>query len=187
MSAETPEVTLLLAAIERGDPKAPARLFPLIYEELHQRAGQMMARERKDHTLQRTALVHEAYLKLVGGSVSFESRRHFFHTAALAMRQILINHAEARGAQKRGGGLIRRELDDLDAGVDGNANLDAIALDEALKELVDHSPRQAEVVNLRFFCGLGDAEIAQMLNVSEKTVRRDWIAARVWLFDRMNR
>jgi len=184
------QVTLLLDLLQRGDASAAKQLLPLVYEELRARAGRLMSAERKDHTLQRTALVHEAYLRLVKPGVDFESRLHFFNAAALAMRRILLDHADAKRAEKRGGGAAEICLDDVDA-PDNDSNeepkLDVIALDEALRELETRSPRQHQVVMLRFFACLKDAEIAELLGVSEKTVRRDWATAKLWLHAEMNK
>jgi len=191
MSGSASQVTLLLDAIERGESRAADALFPMVYEELRQRAGQMLASERRHHTLQRTALVHEAYLRLVGSGASYQGRLHFFNAAALAMRHILLHHATKHRAAKRGGERARVELEDLgmavataeDAGLD---TLDWMVLDDAMKRLEVASPRQHQVVMLRFFSGRTEAEIAQMLQVSEPTVRRDWATARLWLFRAMN-
>jgi RNA polymerase sigma factor (TIGR02999 family) len=177
------EISVALEAVENGDVAAHDRLFPLIYEELRRRAAALMCEERRDHTLGRTALVHEAYLRLSKPGASYASRLHFFNIAALAMRRILIDHAEARGTVRRGGEWGKLELDearDVAAGI-----LDIVDLDEALSALAEASPRQAQVVNLRFFAGLTDGEIASLLQVSDKTVRRDWAAARIWLYDHM--
>ncbi len=184
MQVPSAEITLVLDALEEGDATAGKRLFPLIYDDLRRRAGQLMAAERRDHTLGQTALVHEAYLRLVRPGATFQSRLHFFNTAALAMRRILIDHAAARRTEKRGGELQRFALEGIDV-PDDSPGLDFIALDEALGDLGQVAPRQAEVVNLRFFAGLKDGEIANLLGVSEKTVRRDWSVARIWLYDRM--
>jgi RNA polymerase sigma-70 factor, ECF subfamily len=183
------DVTLVLRAIDAGDTLAAERLLPLVYQELRARSGKLMAGERKNHTLQRTALVHEAFLKLVRPGATFESRLHFFNAASLAMRRILINHAEARRANKRGGGAAMVSLDDVDppdAHESASNGFDILALDEALKELHIRSPRQHHIVMLKFFAGLKDAEIAEMLDVNEKTVRRDWITARLWLQGEMS-
>jgi RNA polymerase sigma factor (TIGR02999 family) len=180
------QVTMVLQKLETGDVAAAKELLPLVYDELRSRAGRLMAAERKDHTLQRTALVHEAYLKLVRPGVNFQSRLHFFNAAALAMRRILVDHAAAHQAQKRGGGLREVCLDDVDPAATDSKDVDVLALDEALKQLAERSPRQAEVVNLRFFAGLKDAEIAELLGVAEKTVQRDWATARLWLYDQMS-
>jgi RNA polymerase sigma factor (TIGR02999 family) len=177
------QVTLLLSAIERGEPGAAVELFPLVYDELRARAGALMAGERRDHTLQRTALVHESYLKLVGAGTSFRGRLHFFCAAAQAMRRILVDHAERKHSLKRGGGRARVDLDALNiADGRGARPVDWQELDEALRALERVSPRQHQVVMLRFFSGRTEAEIAEMLEVSEPTVRRDWATARTWLY-----
>ena len=191
MSESAGQVTLLLDAIERGEARAADALFPMVYEELRQRAGQMLASERRDHTLQRTALVHEAYLRLVGPGASYQGRLHFFNAAAMAMRHILLHHATKHRTAKRGGDRVRVELEDLDGAVaieerPGTDALDWIVLDDAMKRLETASPRQHQVVMLRFFAGRTEAEIAQMLRVSEPTVRRDWATARLWLFRALN-
>jgi RNA polymerase sigma factor (TIGR02999 family) len=188
MPDRSDEVTLLLRDLEKGEQTAAEKLLPLVYDELRSRAGRLMALERRDHTLQRTALVHEAYMRLVKPGASFQSQLHFFNAAALAMRRILVDHAESRQALKRGGALKELSLDDTDPVQAGDGtSLDILALDEALKNLAERSPRQAQVVNLRFFAGLKDREIAELLGVVEKTVRRDWATARVWLYDHMSR
>jgi RNA polymerase sigma factor (TIGR02999 family) len=183
----TDRVTKLLRAIDAGETGAADELLPLLYEELRSRAGRLIAAERRDHTLQRTALVHEAYLKLVGGDLSFQSRAHFFNAAALAMRRILCDHATRRRSLKRGGDRARISLDDLDVADNPSAEpaMDWLELDEALKQLEQVSPRQHQVVMLRFFSGRTEAEIAEMLGISEITVRRDWGSARVWLYRAM--
>jgi len=185
MSDTGTQVTLLLDAIKRGEPRAADELLPLVYDELRERAGKLLATERPGHTLQRTALVHEAYLRLVGPGASFQSKLHFFNAAALAMRRILVNHAHERNALKRGGGKrARLSVDDLDVpeGDDSaDDSLDWEALELALRKLEAESPRQHQIVMLRFFSGRTEAEIAQMLEISESTVRRDWATARVWL------
>jgi RNA polymerase sigma factor (TIGR02999 family) len=176
------EVTRLIQAIDAGDAGAADALLPLVYDELRQRAGKLLASERRDHTLQRTALVHEAYLKLVGPGSGFQSKLHFFNAAALAMRRILVNHALQHRTIKRGGDRARINLEDVDVPEPGSSDpMDWSVLDEALKELEQQSPRQHQVVMLRFFSGRTEAEIAQMLDISEATVRRDWATARVWL------
>ena len=184
MSDPAAEITQVLDALQRGEERASEKLLPLIYDELRRRAGQLMAAERKDHTLQRTALVHEAYLRLVRPGATFQNRLHFFNAAALAMRRILIDHANARAARKRGGGAKEMSLDELDV-PEAQPTIDIISLDEALNALAEVAPRQAQVVNLRFFAGLKDLEIAELLGVTDKTIRRDWAAARLWLYDRM--
>jgi len=185
MADVTNRVTKLLNAIDRGEGGAAEALLPLVYEELRSRAGKLLGSERRNHTLQRTALVHEAYLKLSGGELSFQSRVHFFNAAALAMRRILVDHAVRRGTLKRGGGHERVNLDDLDPVDDSPPPMDWQELDEALKQLEQASPRQHQVVMLRFFTGRTEAEIAEMLEISEITVRRDWATARIWLYRTM--
>jgi RNA polymerase sigma-70 factor, ECF subfamily len=182
-------ITHLLAAIERGERDAGAKLLPIVYDELRARAGRLMVRERRDHTLQRTALVHEVFIKLVKPGAGFESRRHFFNAAAMAMRSILKDHASARKALKRGGGVAELSLDDVDhapaSGATASPTIDILDLDDALSKLAAKSPRQAEVVILRFFGGLDYETIAQLQGVNEKTVRRDWATAKLWLYDAM--
>ena len=185
MSESADQVTRLLQSI--GDGDAADALLPLVYEELRSRAGRLLSSERRHHTLQRTALVHEAYLKLVRGDLSFRSRRHFFNAAALAMRRILVNHAVERKALKRGGARRRLSLEAIDEpGVETPDALDWIDLDEALNRLAEVSPRQHQVVMLRFFSGRTEAEVAEMLEVSPATVERDWAMARAWLYRAMN-
>jgi RNA polymerase sigma factor (TIGR02999 family) len=186
MSDRADEVTIILKNLEQGQDQAVESLLPLVYDELRSRAGRLMAAERRDHTLQRTALVHEAYLRLVKPGATFQSRLHFFNAAALAMRRILVDHASARKSLKRGGAFREVNLEDVDPAQEERA-VDILALDEALTKLAERSPRQAQVVNLRFFAGLKDAEIGEMLGVTEKTVRRDWASARLWLYDQMRK
>jgi RNA polymerase sigma factor (TIGR02999 family) len=188
MGAGREQVTLLLGAIERGEAGAFDELFPLVYDELRARAGALMAGERRGHTLQRTALVHESYLKLVGSGASFRGRLHFFCAAAQAMRRILVDHAERKHSLKRGGGRARVDLDAVDVPDDHAARaIDWQELDEALHALERASPRQHQVVLLRFFSGRTEAEVAETLQVSEPTVRRDWATARTWLYRAMRR
>jgi RNA polymerase sigma factor (TIGR02999 family) len=181
-------VTRLLQAIDRGESNAADELLPLVYEELRSRAGKLIAAERRDHTLQRTALVHEAYLRLAGGDLSFQSRFHFFNAAALAMRRILVDHAERRGTIKRGGGRERVNFPDLEPAAPAAETatpMDWSELDEALRQLEQVSSRQHQVVMLRFFSGRTESEIAEMMQISESTVQRDWGMARTWLYRAM--
>jgi RNA polymerase sigma factor (TIGR02999 family) len=190
MSQRETAITQMLNGIEQGLEVSPDELLSLLYDELRGRAGQLMRAERRDHTLQPTALVHEAYMRVMRPGASFKSRLHFFNTAAQAMRRILIDHAVARGAVKRGAGVARKvNLEDVDlaAATQGADDLDIVALDEAMTELSKRSPRQARVVMLRFYAGVSEREIAEMLEVNEKTVRRDWATAKLWLYDAMNR
>jgi RNA polymerase sigma factor (TIGR02999 family) len=165
-----------------GDEAAIARLIPLVYDELRRIAHAQRRRERPDHTLNTTALVHEAYLRLVDQTrVQWRDRAHFYAVAALAMRRILVNHAEARRAAKRGGGIEPVPLDESVVALDDQQADDLLALDQALTRLRAFNPRGAQVVEYRFFAGLGYDEIAMLLNVSTVTVRRAWDAARAWL------
>lgn len=186
MADSSDQVTRLLRAIESGESAAAEALLPLVYDELRSRAGQLLSSERRNHTLQRTALVHEAYLKLVRGDLSFRSKQHFFNAAALAMRRILVNHAVERNALKRGGAQVRVSLEAIDEQSADNADpMDWIDLDEALQKLAEVSPRQHQVVMLRFFSGRTEAEVAELLEISQATVERDWAMARAWLYRAM--
>ena len=157
-------------------------MFPLVYAELRRIAAREMRREKPGRTLQTTALVHEAYLRLLkDASLSFENRAHFLGVAARAMREILIEHARARSARKRGGGAVRLTLDDLVAPV-SSPSIDVLALDEALQRLARLDERHARVVELRYFGGLSVEETAAALELSPATVKRDWTLARAWLF-----
>ncbi len=176
------DVTLLLQAWSGGDKQALDRLAPLVYRELRRIAGRIMTAERPNHTLQATALVNEAYVRLVDTQqVSWQDRAHFFALCARAMRQILIDHARARASEKRGGGEVAIELEEgLIAGSSPEANL--LELDDALKRLAEIDPRKSQVVEMRFFGGLSLEETAEALKVSTKTVQRDWDLARAWLY-----
>ena len=176
------DVTTLLSAIGRGDSEAGDRLFPVIYDELHRIASLFMQQERRDHTLQPTALVHEAYLRLVGGptDASYENRAHFIATAAVAMRRILINHAKARSAQKRGSGLSTSALDGTLVAFEERA-INLLALDEALARLAELDATQCKLVELRFFGGMSVEECAGILGMSERTLHYEWAHARAWL------
>jgi RNA polymerase sigma factor (TIGR02999 family) len=176
-------VTRLLDAAVAGDPAAADQLLPLVYDELRQLAAARMAAESPDHTLQPTALVHEAYLRLVGGeSRGWDSRGHFFAAAAEAMRRILINKARDKARLKRGGGRRRLDLDGLADAAAASAD-DLLDLDDALAELARSYPRCAELVKLRFFAGLTLDEAAAALGVAPRTADREWAFAKAWLFD----
>ena len=176
------DVTQILSDIERGDAEAADALLPHVYGELRALAQHQMSGERTEHTLQATALVHEAYLRLVGGkSLSWANRRHFFRAAAEAMRRILIEHARKRGRAKRGGHLTRVSLDALELAVGENSDI-FLFLDDAIRRLSEHDDRAAEVVRLRFFAGLDIDQTAKVLDVSPMTVKREWKFARVWLY-----
>ena len=180
MSGNCSEITRLLKAVGDGQVVAIEELFPLIYDELRARAAKLMAGERRDHTLQPTALVHEAFLKVAQSGMTVQGERQFYSLAAIAMRRILVDHALAKKTSKRGGGAVEHSLEERDAVVD-SSNVDLVALDESLNALKEKSARQHDVVMLRFFAGLSDAEIAKLLDVSEKTVQRDWATAKLWL------
>ena len=175
-------VTQLLAKVGAGNQAAFDEVFPLVYAELRRIAAREMRREKPGRTLQTTALVHEAYLRLLkDASLSFENRAHFLGIAAHAMREILIEHARARAARKRGGGAVRLTLDDLVAPVPA-LSIDVLALDEALERLARLDQRHARVVELRYFGGLSVEETAVALALSPATVKRAWTIARAWLY-----
>ena len=176
------EVTRILEAIVGGEPAAVERLLPLVYDELRRLAAAKLVHEAKGQTLQATALVHEAYLRLLGGTdPHFETRGHFFSAAAEAMRRILIDRARSKGRQKRGGGARRLELNELDLAAPPPDD-DLLALDEALSKLEAEDPVKAELVKLRFFAGLTDEQAATALGISRATAARYWSFARAWLF-----
>ena len=180
------QVTQMLAAIAEGDRRSVDRLFPLIYDELRGLARSRMARERTAHTLVPTALVHEAYLRLVGSDQDdWASRRYFFAAAGEAMRRILVEHARSRNRLKRGGERERTPLDDSDL-AEPAASIDWPALDEAVQALEKEDARLAEVVNLRFFAGLDVEETAQALGISARTVKRDWRYAKAVLHEHLS-
>ena len=185
-TSSTHDVTRLLLAWRDGDTVAASRLVPLVYDELRRLARDYLRRERGGHTLQPTALVHEAYLRLVDDSqVQWQGRAHFFGVAARAMRRILVDHARARNAAKRGGGVEKTPLDEAVDLPAASNNVDLVELDGALETLAQAYPRQCEVVELRFFGGLETREIAEVLQVSEKTILRDWNFAKVFLLREM--
>ena len=178
-------ITRLLNAWQQGDAAARDRLFVLVYEELRRRAGQQIRRERQGHTLRPTALVHEAYLRLIGQDrIKWQNRAQFFAIASEMMRRVLVDHARERKAAKRGGPAVRVALEEDVAAIEAR-EVDLIALDGALDDLAALDPRQSRVVELRFFGGLGNAEIADVLEVSRATVDRDWRFARTWLYRRL--
>ncbi len=182
------DVTLILSQIEQGDPSAAEQLLPLVYNELRKLAAARMAHESPDHTLQATALVHEAYVRLVDNEKAqhWDSRGHFFAAAAEAMRRILIESARRKKRLKRGGERDSVELDDI-AEFDHFPFEDILDVDQALAKLSQEAPEKAEVVKLRFFAGLSLEEIAQILGVSVVTVKRHWRYARAWLHKEIQR
>ena len=182
----SPEITQLLRAWQEGDPEALERLTPLVYSELHRVAQQVMQRENRGNSLQATALVHEAYLRLVNvADVNWQDRAHFFAVSARMMRRIVVDAARARAADKRGGGAVKVDLDestDFASGPDPAL----IALDDALESLARFDARKAHVVEMRFFGGLSVEESAAVLKISPESVMRDWKLARAWLMREMS-
>lgn len=180
------QITQILQAVDRGDPKAAAELLPLVYEELRKLAAARMANESAGHTLQPTALVHEAWLRLVGNDaqMQFANRAHFFAAAADAMRRILIDRARRKGSQKRGGNWERIDLDKVEFASDADDDT-LLLVNEALDKLAQEQPQAAEIVKLRFFVGLTLDEAGQVLGFTERTAKRHWAFARAWLYDAM--
>jgi RNA polymerase sigma factor (TIGR02999 family) len=187
MSPKTENVTQLLHAWRAGDPVALERLTKRVYHELHIIARRYMRDERADHTLQATALVNEVYLRLVDvQNVQWGQRAQFFAIAAQMMRRILVDAARARGSRKRGGDAVRINVDDAPV-LSPERDASLVALDEALEAFARLAPRQAKVVELRYFGGLSEEETADVLNVSSRTVRRDWDIAKSWLMRELRR
>ncbi len=178
------EITQILAGLPgTGRQAALGRLLPLVYDELRALARAHLRHERPDHTLQATALVHEAYLRLLGGQdLPWNDRAHFFRAAAEAMRRILIEHARKRGRIKRGGNQVRVRISGVHLGTEQDPD-EILALDEAIRRLEEQDPRIADLVRLRFFAGLSVEETAKALEVSERTVKREWSFARAWLYN----
>ena len=175
------DVTALLGELAKGDERAGSKLIPLVYDELRRLAGAYMRRERPDHTLQATALVHEAYLKLVQQrDVDWRGRAHFFGIAAQLMRRILVDHARSHLRDKRGGGMSPVPIDDALVFVPEQAS-ELLKLEESLERLAKNDGRQAKIVELRFFGGLTVEQTAAVLGISPKTVKRDWSMAKAWL------
>jgi RNA polymerase sigma factor (TIGR02999 family) len=174
-------ITQLLVASSRGDSDALNKLLPMVYDELRRLADRYLKREREDHTLQATALVHEAYLRLVDQNVPWQNRAHFFGIAAEMMRRILIDHARGLQAAKRGSGGIKLALDEVIDLSDERA-ADLIALDDALKALAEIDPQKSRIVELRFFAGLSIEETAKVLDIGTATVIRQWRMAKAWLY-----
>jgi RNA polymerase sigma factor (TIGR02999 family) len=180
------EVTSLLAQLRQGDRQAEERLIPLVYAELRRLAASYLRKERREHTLQPTALVHEAYLRLRDvRDIDWRSRNHFFALAAQLMRRILVDHARAHRARKRGGSRETLNLDDVLV-FSSPRSEQFIALEEALTRLAEKDPRQSQIVEMRFFGGLGEEEIASLLDISVRTVKHDWRMAKAWLFRELN-
>lgn len=180
------QITELLAEWRDGNQSALDELYPLVYDELHRLARRYMSRERKDHTLQTTALINEAYVRLVDQkNVNWANRSHFFAISAQIMRRILIDHARRHAYAKRGGGAQQVSLEEV-AAITPDQGRELMRLDEALKSLAERDPRRSQVVELRYFGGLNNEEIAGVLHVSENTVTRDWNMARAWLYQQLS-
>jgi RNA polymerase sigma factor (TIGR02999 family) len=183
-----PEITQLLRSWSEGDRTALDHLLPLVYEELHRQAAGYLRRERPGHTIQTTALIHEAYLKLIDQrDVKWQSRTHFFAVASMAMRRILVNYAKSRNREKRGGPNARLPLEDAALATVNHQSDEILALDEALTRLSALDQQQARVVELRYFSGLSLEETAEVLGVSRATAARDWNMAKAWLHRELSR
>jgi RNA polymerase sigma factor (TIGR02999 family) len=181
------EITEILRDWNSGNGDAKERLLPYVYGELKRQARMLMAHERADHTLQPTALVHEAFLRIEQQSgVAWKDRDHFYGIASRLMRQVLIDHARQHATAKRGNRPIHFSLDDVQVPVEDRAQ-SFLALDEALRRLERFDEQQAKIVEMRFFAGLSNGEIGRALGISERTVTRDWESARLWLFRELNR
>ena len=180
------DITLMLEAISAGDNHASEQLLPAVYDELRRLAAARMSQEAAGHTLQPTALVHEAWLRLVGGQKqSWENRAHFFGAAAEAMRRILIERARRKSRLKRGSGQALLDIADLDVAT-AMPDDKVLLVDEALEQLKLEDPEKAKIVMLKFFAGLTNEQAAEILNVNERTVRRQWEFAKAWLFERIS-
>ncbi|MBS1793238.1 MAG: sigma-70 family RNA polymerase sigma factor [Acidobacteria bacterium] len=181
------EITQILQDWNDGNEDAKERLLPFVYDELKRQARILMLRERSNHTLQPTALVHEAFLRLAEKSgLDWKNRRHFYGIAARLMRQILVDHARLHAAEKRGANPIHFSVDDLQIPVEQRAE-SILILNEVLERLAEFDEQQARIVEMRFFGGMNNGEIAESLNISERTVGREWQAAKLWLYRELNR
>jgi RNA polymerase sigma factor (TIGR02999 family) len=188
MSETAKPITQLLFELKNGEPEVLSELLPLVYDELRRLADTYLRRERGNHTLQPTALVHEAYLRLIGQKpVDWQNRAHFFGVAARLMREILIDYARAKNRQKRGGGDFKTQIELNDAvSFSNEKQIDVIAVDEALSQLEQLDERQARVVEMKFFGGLNVEEIAEVLGLSTATVKREWATAKLLLYKILN-
>ena len=181
MQQRPENITELLASYGRGDKESLDQLMPIVYEELRRQAARYLRREQAGHTLQTTALIHEAYVRLVDQrNMQWQNRAHFFGIAAQMMRRILVDHARSKKRAKRGGSEVRVSLDEATVAVKGQ-DLDVVALDEALQRLAEIDEQQSKVVELRFFSGLSVEETAEVMGISKSTVKRDWSMAKAWL------
>ncbi len=185
--AQTHKITRMLREWSDGDQAALEELMPLLYDELHKQARRYLRRERPNHTLQTTALIHEAYLKLIDQNVNWESRTHFFAVAANMMRRILVDHARTKHREKRGGSKEDLPLDEALLVVSDEKTIDLIALDEALNHLAEIDEQQCQIVELRYFSGLTLEETAAALKISRTTVANDWNLAKAWLHRELTR
>jgi RNA polymerase sigma-70 factor (ECF subfamily) len=181
MDPNAGQITQLLQAMRNGDDSAAGHLLPLVYGELHRLAKSYMRRERQEHTLQATALINEAYLRLICDGADWKNREHFIGVAAQVMRRVLVDYARAHHAERRSGGLQRVEIHD-ELAVSPERLGEVMALDEALVRLEEKNARQAKVVELRYFGGLSVEQIAAILGIAPRSVKRDWSLARIWLF-----
>jgi RNA polymerase sigma factor (TIGR02999 family) len=187
LMTSTQDVTRVLSELSDGQETAPERLMPLVYDELRKLAQGYLLGEQSDHTLQATALVHEAYMRLVDWkNVSWQNRAHFFALAAQVMRRILVDHAREKQAQKRGGGLTKIALEEA-VSFPQQREFDLVALDDALEALAELDPAQSKIVELRFFGGLTIDETAEAMRISPATVKREWKMAKAWLHKRIVR
>jgi RNA polymerase sigma-70 factor (ECF subfamily) len=181
MDPNAGQITQLLQAMRSGDANAAGELFPLVYGELHRLAKSYMRRERPEHTLQATALINEAYLRLIRDDADWKNREHFIGIAAQVMRRVLVDYARAHNAERRSGGLQRVEIHD-ELAIAPERLAEVTALDEALVRLEEKNARQAKVVELRYFGGLSVEQIGSLLGIAPRSVKRDWSLARIWLF-----
>jgi RNA polymerase sigma-70 factor, ECF subfamily len=185
MGSDGGQVTQLLKAMRAGDQQAAEDLLPLVYAELHRLAKSYMRRERPDHTLQATALINEAYLRLAGEEIDWKNRAHFIGLSAQVMRRVLVDYARAHKAEQRGGGLQRVEMQE-ELAVSPEKLEQVQQIDELLKKLEKENPRQARVVELRYFGGLSFEEIGTLLQLTSRTAKSDWALARIWLFEQIH-
>lgn len=180
------EITQILQDWNDGDEDAKERLLPFVYDELKRQARFFMSRERANHTLQPTALVHEAFLRISEQSgIDWQNRKHFYGIASRLMRQILVDHARSHGAAKRGASPIHFSIEDVQIPVEDRAG-SILALDEVLEKLAEFDERQAKIIEMRFFGGMSNKEISAALDISERTVGREWQSARLWLYRELN-
>ena len=184
---QTSGITQILQSWNDGDEEAKELLLPFVYDELKKQARYLMSKERSNHTLQPTALVHEAFMKLSEqSSIEWKNRSHFYGIASRLMRQILVDHARLHAADKRGNNAVHFSIDDVQIPIEERAS-SILAIDEVLRRLAELDEQQARVVEMRFFGGMNDDEIAEALNISRRTVGREWQSAKLWLFRELNR